>query len=183
MGHHASKDKYGRRVYGRWAGNEKGHLEDPTRCVASVYVSDSYISSQCRFKRGKGRDGEYCGIHARQFPAVEDDTPVVEKEPSGFHIEPRPNVHISPLCLYKTVMDVLNHRSSVLREQCVHYPENPDLRNLYNRVEAARLILYSKQARIEKNDGPPTDADYNLSDDPIYSVHVSDPKREHLSNN
>jgi hypothetical protein len=54
------------RVYNKWAGNPKGRAEDPTRCIAIIW--DRFvIGAQCGFKRGKGPDGLYCGIHARHL--------------------------------------------------------------------------------------------------------------------
>lgn len=52
------------RRYGSWAGNPKGDREDPERCI--VEVGDGYLFGQCSFRRGKGPDGLYCGIHARR---------------------------------------------------------------------------------------------------------------------
>ena len=53
------------RIYGTWAGNEKGHTEDETRCIEKVFSNGSYISSQCSRKRGYGKDGLYCKQHAK----------------------------------------------------------------------------------------------------------------------
>jgi len=53
------------RRYGEWSGNLRGTPEDPTLCVAEVYGAGSYIPHQCQRKRGKGKDGLLCGIHAR----------------------------------------------------------------------------------------------------------------------
>lgn len=58
-----------RRVYGQWAGNSKGVLEDQTRCIESVM--DNYIGRQCGRKRGFGKDGLYCKQHAKYHPADE----------------------------------------------------------------------------------------------------------------
>jgi hypothetical protein len=49
-----------------WAGNPEGTLENKLRCIAIVPDSgDSRLSHQCSNKRGKGKDGLYCGNHAR----------------------------------------------------------------------------------------------------------------------
>ena len=52
------------RVYGSWAGNPKGHPEDPSRCIESVTANHrGAISGQGRWKRGHGKDGLYCKRH------------------------------------------------------------------------------------------------------------------------
>ena len=53
------------RVYGLWAGNPNGHREDPERCIAALHDRYTPGGAQCRFKRGKGSDGNLCGTHAR----------------------------------------------------------------------------------------------------------------------
>lgn len=56
------------RRYGQWAGDKKGHAEDPARCVAEVFPAHragGFISYQCRRKRGHGENGEYCSVHGR----------------------------------------------------------------------------------------------------------------------
>lgn len=61
----------GRRLYGRNAANA-GHPEDVTRCIESVCgegLYGSFCPHQCKRKRGKGKDGLYCGIHAKRHPA------------------------------------------------------------------------------------------------------------------
>ena len=53
-----------KRIYGRWAGNPKGHPEDVTRCIESVTGDGrASISGQCDRRRGHGRDGLYCKQH------------------------------------------------------------------------------------------------------------------------
>lgn len=56
------------RRYNRWGGNQKGSLEDPTRCIVEVAERGrSCLFYQCRHKRGKGEApyaGLLCGIHA-----------------------------------------------------------------------------------------------------------------------
>lgn len=56
------------RRYNIWGGNPKGTPEDPTRCIAKVSDSNSRspLSYQCWHKRGKGKDGLFCGIHAKR---------------------------------------------------------------------------------------------------------------------
>ncbi len=54
------------RVYGSWAGNEKGVSEDITRCIKKVF-GDSFINHQCSRKRGHGPEGLYCKQHAKNF--------------------------------------------------------------------------------------------------------------------
>lgn len=49
--------------YGSWAGNERGHLPDPSRCAAEVCSPGSMIFHQCSFKRGYGPEEAYCKIH------------------------------------------------------------------------------------------------------------------------
>ncbi len=56
----------GLRVYGQWAGNEKGRLENLTRCITGVFQHGSMIEAQCARKRGHGPDGLYCKQHAKQ---------------------------------------------------------------------------------------------------------------------
>ena len=55
------------RVYGSWAGNPKGHPEDPERCIEKVYGPEylDMIGHQCTRKRGHGKDGLYCKQHAK----------------------------------------------------------------------------------------------------------------------
>ena len=53
------------RRYGSWAGKPDGYVEDPARCVASVYPPHTVRSVQCGRKRGKGAHGDLCGTHAR----------------------------------------------------------------------------------------------------------------------
>ena len=49
-------------IYGQWAGNERGVLEDETRCIKAIY---EWYSHQCSRKRGFGKDGLYCKQHAK----------------------------------------------------------------------------------------------------------------------
>lgn len=52
------------RRYNVWSGNPKGNKEDQARCIVEVQDSAGWFSYQCTRKRGKGPNGEYCGIHA-----------------------------------------------------------------------------------------------------------------------
>ena len=61
-------------IYAQWVGNSKGIKEDLSHCIE--HVSDGGrgsfgITRQCRFKRGKGLDGLYCGVHAKRYPVTE----------------------------------------------------------------------------------------------------------------
>lgn len=58
----------GLRVYGEWAGNPKGQLENIEYCVESVYRNGRMIEAQCSKKRGHGKDGLYCKQHAKHNP-------------------------------------------------------------------------------------------------------------------
>lgn len=55
--------------YGDSAINPSGTAQDPGRCVYEVMDKSGWYFYQCRFRRGKGRNGLYCGIHARRYPA------------------------------------------------------------------------------------------------------------------
>ena len=59
----------GHKIYGRWAGNEKGTLENKSRCIEEVYNKfNGMVSSQCSRKRGYGPKGKYCKQHAKSYP-------------------------------------------------------------------------------------------------------------------
>lgn len=59
-----------RRRYRVWAGSPKGSPEDPKRCIAAVADGGrSCLFHQCSNKRGKGPEGNYCGLHAKQLAA------------------------------------------------------------------------------------------------------------------
>lgn len=45
--------------------------EDPKRCIEEVSDKGVWHWHQCSFKRGKGKDGLYCGIHAKKHPKEE----------------------------------------------------------------------------------------------------------------
>ena len=62
------------RVYGAWAGNEKGRSEDPERCIERVASSGSWITHQCYRKRGHGKDGLYCKQHAKMRGESDEET-------------------------------------------------------------------------------------------------------------
>lgn len=57
--------------YGCWAGRPNGSLQQADQCVAEVNfdVMRGNMGQQCSRARGKGRNGLYCGIHARRNPA------------------------------------------------------------------------------------------------------------------
>ena len=55
-----------KRIYGQWAGDPKGRLEDETRCIEEVTETEGWGHRyQCRRKRGHGPDGLYCKQHAK----------------------------------------------------------------------------------------------------------------------
>ena len=55
------------RIYGQWAGNERGQAEDKTRCIESVYPPGrSFVPHQCYRKRGEGPLGLYCKQHGKR---------------------------------------------------------------------------------------------------------------------
>ena len=53
--------------YGQWAGNPKGHAQDPERCVEAVFGEGAFVEHQCYRKRGPG--GSYCSQHAKRHTA------------------------------------------------------------------------------------------------------------------
>jgi hypothetical protein len=56
------------RRYGAWGGAPKGYPENPERCIVEVPEGGrSPLFYQCRRNRGKGPNGEYCGIHAAKL--------------------------------------------------------------------------------------------------------------------
>jgi len=63
------------RIYDQWAGNPQGIAEDTTLCIEEVETFKGWHSFQCSRKRGKGRDGLYCGQHAKKHPADEQVSP------------------------------------------------------------------------------------------------------------
>ncbi len=71
------------RVYGRWAGNPNGILEDVTRCVEAVYGHRDYHSRQCSRTRGHGPDGLYCKQHGKQPDARNALEPRPEPQGAG----------------------------------------------------------------------------------------------------
>lgn len=60
------------RRYNRWVGNPNGDAENRNRCVERVV--HGYRVSQCRRKRGYGKDGLYCKQHAKRYPPEEQVT-------------------------------------------------------------------------------------------------------------
>jgi len=59
-------------VYGAWAGNPKGRIEDETCCIKDIWGGYSAGSYQCSRKRGHGPDGLYCKQHDPERIAKED---------------------------------------------------------------------------------------------------------------
>ena len=60
----------GKRIYGPWAGAPKGRKEDMQKCIVEVSDGGPWPSyHQCLKPRGKGPDGLYCGLHAKQIAA------------------------------------------------------------------------------------------------------------------
>ena len=55
--------------YGQWAGNPKGHAQDPERCVAAIYGRREFVEHQCYRKHGHGPGGSYCSQHAKRHTA------------------------------------------------------------------------------------------------------------------
>ncbi len=54
-------------IYGQYAGNPKGTPEDLTRCREEVLNQfHGMVSNQCARKRGHGKDGHYCLMHAKR---------------------------------------------------------------------------------------------------------------------
>ena len=60
------KRRNGWRVYGEWAGNERGVLERADCCIEGIYPYHAMIESQCSRKRGFGPGGLYCKQHGKQ---------------------------------------------------------------------------------------------------------------------
>ena len=58
--------KDGKRIYGSWAGNPRGHSEDPNRCIVQVWPRrGGWAPYQCLRKRGHGPGGLFCKQHAK----------------------------------------------------------------------------------------------------------------------
>lgn len=67
MGYMLMVGKDGKRRYHCWAGEPDGYPENPLNCIVSVPEGGrSCLSRQCKKKRGQGRNGLFCGIHAKQ---------------------------------------------------------------------------------------------------------------------
>ncbi len=62
-----------RRIYGQWAGNPKGWLEDLEHCIEAIIRDNNWWASQCSRKRGHGKDGLYCKQHAKGYPEVKHE--------------------------------------------------------------------------------------------------------------
>lgn len=54
------------RVYGLWAGDEVGHLENLTKCAAEITGWPAHVRYQCSRKRTHGL---FCAQHARMAAA------------------------------------------------------------------------------------------------------------------
>ena len=55
------------RIYGKWSWDENGEKEDKTRCIKAVFPDrPSFVTYQCKRKRGYGKNGEYCKQHAKE---------------------------------------------------------------------------------------------------------------------
>ncbi len=60
-----SKIVNGKRIYGTWAGNPMGDIENDTQCVVEVSTRERWAHyHQCFRKRGYGQSGLYCKQHA-----------------------------------------------------------------------------------------------------------------------
>ena len=57
--------------YNKWAGIPPGEIYDEKYCAAEVPDVTGWHFYQCSRKNGKGPNGLYCGIHAKE---VTDDT-------------------------------------------------------------------------------------------------------------
>jgi len=61
----------GLRRYGRWAGNPKGMIERPERCIEQVWGNGrGAMASQCSRPRGHGPDGLWCKQHTPDAKAA-----------------------------------------------------------------------------------------------------------------
>ena len=71
-------DKNGKRIYGDWAGNLHGVLEDETCCIKEVWPQTGqggWIPYQCHRKRGHGLSSLYCKQHAKMHNKIRGVTP------------------------------------------------------------------------------------------------------------
>ena len=66
------------RVYGRWAGNPRGHMENTENCIVEISDTDGWHRHQCYRRRVHGKDGLYCKQHARMIDA--GTNPYIPKE-------------------------------------------------------------------------------------------------------
>lgn len=53
-------------TYGHSIEHPDGIPEDPTRCLAEVFIPYTYDSHQCKRSRGHGHGGAYCWQHAKE---------------------------------------------------------------------------------------------------------------------
>lgn len=75
------------RRYNMWAGNPKGTPENTSRCIEEIYEQVSISSRQCSNKRGQGKEGLYCTMHAKDNPALEDVGQLVYIASYTYHAE------------------------------------------------------------------------------------------------
>ena len=55
------------RIYGQWAGDPNGQLENPANCIEENRRIRMWgRGAQCTRKRGHGPDGLYCKQHAKR---------------------------------------------------------------------------------------------------------------------
>lgn len=74
------------RVYGQWAGNPKGTLEDVSLCIESVMPNErAPIAHQCRRKRGHGPGGLYCAQHNPERLKAREDAVAERRRKEDAH--------------------------------------------------------------------------------------------------
>jgi len=57
-----------KRIYGAWAGDTKGRVEDESRCIEEVKAQEGWGHwYQCQRKRGHGPNELYCKQHAKML--------------------------------------------------------------------------------------------------------------------
>ena len=69
------------RIYGRWAGNPKGHRVDTTCCIVEVMDNTSLLFHQCLRKRGYGYNGLFCKQHSKKYAS--DESISIPKDEEG----------------------------------------------------------------------------------------------------
>lgn len=60
-----TREVKGHRLYGIWAGNPEGVVEDKERCIIEIWPDGEWVSRQCLRKRGYGTFGLYCKQHSK----------------------------------------------------------------------------------------------------------------------